>query len=144
VAKVDGGDDSIRRFVVYHYRFDPERPERRHVLVAAFDKKREFEACMASIRTDIERRATAGEPVDRHEHSLGRIYEPGHLRRAATGHLVRRMMEHGVDLSRWLKEQDLPHNMALFASGRSEMPAPGLTARLGRLIHRWLRGTGRP
>ncbi|WP_317180931.1 hypothetical protein [Intrasporangium sp.] len=39
---------------------------------------------MASIRTDIERRATAGEPVDRHEHSLGRIYEPGHLRRAAT------------------------------------------------------------
>jgi hypothetical protein len=30
--------------VVRHYRFDPARRERRHVVVAAFDNKREFEA----------------------------------------------------------------------------------------------------
>jgi hypothetical protein len=72
VAKVDVGDDSIRRFVVHHYRYDAERHERRHVLVAAFDNRREFKACMAAIRADIERREAAGEPVDRHEHSTGR------------------------------------------------------------------------
>ncbi|HEY7722778.1 MAG TPA: hypothetical protein VIB11_13145 [Pedococcus sp.] len=143
MARVDVGDDSIRRFVVHHYRYDPERHERRHVLVAAFDNRREFKACMAAIQADIERREAAGEPVDRHEHSTGRIYEPGHLHRAATGHLVRRMMEHGVDPGRWIQEQDLPHNMALFGDD-SARRAPGPAARLARLMRRWLPGAGRP
>lgn len=143
MSRVDVGDDSIRRFVVYHYRYDPERHERRHVLVAAFDNELEFEASMGSIRADIERRQAAGEPVDRNEHPNGRIYEPGQLRRAATGHLVRRMMEHGVDPRRWIQEQDLPHNMALF-SGSSTGPGPGPAARLARFMRRWRPGAGRP
>jgi hypothetical protein len=43
VAEVDPDDDSIRRFIVRHYRYDPDRHERRHVVVAAFDSEREFD-----------------------------------------------------------------------------------------------------
>lgn len=143
MAKVDVGDDSIRRYVVHQYRYDPERHQRRHMLVAAFDNKREFEACARSIQVDIERRRAAGQPVERNEHSSGRIYEPGHMRRAATGHLVRRMMEHGVDPRPWIEEQDLPHNMALFGPDNRTGPASGPAARLGWLRRRFLPGSGR-
>lgn len=144
VARVDARDDSIRRFVVHHYRYDPERHERRHVVVAAFDNEREFQECMRSIQADIDRRRADGEPVDRNEHATGRIHEPGHLRRAATGHLVRRMMEHGVDPRPWVDEQALPRNMALFGPDSSTGPAPGPATRLIRLLHRLLPGAGRP
>ena len=143
MGRVDVGDDSIRRFVVSHYRYDPERHERRHVVVAAFDNKREFEACLRSIQADIDRRQAAGEPVDRNEHATGRIFEPGHLRRAATGHLVRRMIEHGVDPRPWVAEEDLPHNMALFGPGMAAEPVRGPAARLVLLMRRWLRVGGR-
>lgn len=75
----------------------PQRNERRHVIVDAFDNEAEFLALLESIQADIQRRTAAGDPVDRNEHASGTVYEPGHHRRAATGHLVRRMMEHGVD-----------------------------------------------
>ncbi len=72
MARVDVEDDSIRRFVVRHYRYDPVRHERRHVVFAAFDNEAEFLALLESIRGDIERRRTAGEPIDHNEHSSGR------------------------------------------------------------------------
>jgi len=42
MARVDPQDDTVDRWVVFHYKFDPERHERRNVIVAAFDRKREF------------------------------------------------------------------------------------------------------
>jgi len=84
VPRVDPQDDSIRRFVVRHYRHDRERHERRHVLVGAFDNKADFDACLRSVHADIERRRAAGEPVDRNEHASGVVHEPGYHRRAAT------------------------------------------------------------
>ena len=144
MARVDVGDDGIRRFVVRHYRYDPKRNERRHVIVDAFDNEAEFLALLESIQADIQRRSAAGEPVDRNEHASGTVYEPGHHRRAATGHLVRRMMEHGVDPRSWVDAQDLPSNITIFGLDEQAGSRPGPVGRARRLIRRWLRGAGRP
>ncbi len=56
MARVDPDDDSIRRFVIYRYAYDPVRRERRHQLVAAYDDVAEFER-----ELDLRRR-----PADRH------------------------------------------------------------------------------
>lgn len=116
MGHVDVEDDSIRRFVVRHYRYDPERHERRHVVVGVFDNETEFSALMASIRDDIERRRRAGEPVGPNEHASGTVYEPGDRARAAVGHQVRRMIEHGVDPREWIDLRELPSNVALLTS----------------------------
>jgi len=122
VARVDPGDDSIERFIVRHYRYDPQRRERRHVVVAAFDNEPEFWACMEGVQAEIRRRREAGEPVDPGEHSSGVVHEPGYLRRAANGHLVSRAIRHGV-AGRWIGELELPSNMSVV---RAERP-PGVT-----------------
>ena len=49
MAEVDPEDDSIRRFIVRHYQYDPRRHERRHVVIAAFDNEREMWARMEEI-----------------------------------------------------------------------------------------------
>lgn len=135
VAKVDVQDDTIRRFVVRHYRYDPQRHERRHIVVDAFDSEVEFLACMESVRGDIEQRRSAGGPVDRQEHVVGVVYEPGDRRRAATGHLLRRMMEHGVDPRPWIDMFDLPSNIGFLSADGPPGPAMPRARRLGR---RWL------
>lgn len=118
MPRVDPEDDSIERFIVCHYRYDPQRRERRHVAVAAFDGEREYRACFESVQADIRRRREAGEPVDASEHVSGRIYEPGYLRRAANGHLVMRALRHGA-AGPWIDEMDLPSNISV---SRAERP----------------------
>jgi hypothetical protein len=117
VARVDPGDDSIGRFIVRHYRYDPQRRERRHVVVAVFDNEPEFRACMESVQAELTRRRAAGESVDPREHVSGKVHEPGYLRRAANGHLVMRALKHGVS-RRWLEELELPSNMGVVRAGR--------------------------
>jgi hypothetical protein len=120
VVRVDPGDDSIERFIVWHYRYDPQRRERRHVVVAAFDNEPEFLACIETVRGEIERRKSHGEVVDPREHVSGTVHEPGYLRRAANGHLVWRALQRGVTPGPWLDELELPANMAV---ARAERPA---------------------
>jgi hypothetical protein len=122
MARVDPGDDRIERFIVRHYRYDPQRRERRHVVVAAFDNEPEFRTCMQGVQAEIRRRREAGEPVDQREHVSGTVHEPGYLRRAANGHLVMRAIRHGVT-GRWIEELELPSNMAVARAERP--PAPG-------------------
>jgi hypothetical protein len=117
VARVDPGDDLIERFIVRHYRYDLQRRERRHVVVAAFDNEPEFHGCMASVHAEITRRRDAGEPVDPCEHVSGVVHEPGYLRRAANGHLVTRAIRHGATGS-WIEELELPSNMGVVRAGR--------------------------
>jgi hypothetical protein len=112
MGQVDPEDDSIMRFIVRHYRYDPQRRERRHVIVAAFDNEHEMRACMEKVGAEIRRRREAGEEVDQSEHASGAIHEPGYLRRAANGHLVSRAIGHGV-FPRSLQEVDLPSNMSV-------------------------------
>ena len=118
MAQVDPGDDTIERFIVRHYRYDPERRERRHVLVAAFDNEPEFNACLESVRAGIESRRDRGEPADPREHASGVVHEPGYLRRSANGHLVMRAIKHRATGS-WIEELELPSNMSV---ARAEHP----------------------
>jgi len=111
------GDDSIERFIVRHYRYDPQRRGRRHVVVAAFDNEPEFRACMGSVQEEIMARRECGEPVDRSEHASGVVHEPGYLRRAANGHLVRRAFSRRVAGS-WIEELELPSYMGVIRAGR--------------------------
>jgi hypothetical protein len=117
VARVHPGDDSIERFIVRHYRYDPERRERRHVVVAVFDNEPEFRACMEGVQAEIMRRRDCGEPVDPREHVSGIVHEPGYLRRAANGHLVMRAIRHGA-AGPWIDELELPSNMGVVRAGR--------------------------
>jgi hypothetical protein len=117
VARVEPADDSIERFIVRHYRYDPQRRERRHVMVAAFDSEREFRACMESVQAEIRRRRDRGEPVDPTEHASGVVHEPGYLRRAANGHLATRAIRHGA-AGRWIEELELPSNMSVVRAER--------------------------
>ena len=78
MARVDPEDDDALRYIVRHYRYDPQRHERRHVDVAAFDNEREYQACVAAAREEIERRRRDGEPVDPREHVSGVVQEPGY------------------------------------------------------------------
>jgi len=113
VGQVEPADDSIRRFVVRRYRYDPERRERRHVVVAAFDNEPEFLACVERVPVEIEQRREREEHVDAREHASGVVYEPGYLRRAANGHVLRRAIKHGV-VGLEFEGLELPSNMAVF------------------------------
>jgi hypothetical protein len=116
VARVDPEDDTIWRFIACHYRYDPQRRERRHVVVAAFDNEAEYFACVESIGDEIARRRERGEPVDPREHASGVVHEPGYLHRSANGHLVLRAIRHGVTGS-WIERLELPSNMSIMRAG---------------------------
>ena len=119
MAQVDPGDDGLRRFIVRHFRYDPQRRERRHVVVAAFDNEPEFRAGLDSVRDEIKGRRDRGEPVDPGEHASGVVHEPGYLRRAANGHLLSRAIRHGAT-GLWIAELELPSTMSVV---RAERPA---------------------
>jgi hypothetical protein len=97
MARLDPEDDSIRCFIVRHYRYDPARRERRHVVVAAFDNEPEFLACIEGVRAEIGQRRERGERADPREHASGVVHEPGYLHRTANGHLLSKALKHGVD-----------------------------------------------
>lgn len=118
VARVDPDDDTITRFVVYHYRYDPQRRERRPVIVDAFDNEPEFLACMRDVQAGIDRRRERADSVDPREHASGSVHEAGYLRRAANGHLLRRAISHGVSGS-WIAALELPSSIAV---ARAEHP----------------------
>jgi hypothetical protein len=119
VARVDPEDDNIRRFIVRHYRYDPARRERRHVVVAAFDNEPEFLACIERVRAEIGQRRERGERVDPREHASGVVHEPGYLRRAANGHLLSQAFKHGVSGLRF-EGLELPSNMSVFRVQRPQ------------------------
>jgi hypothetical protein len=110
-------DDSIERFTVRHYRYDPLRRERRHVVVAAFGNEREYRTCMDNVQAEITGRRERGEPVDPSEHASGNVHEPGYLRRSANGHLLSRAIRHGATGS-WIGELELPSNMSVILAER--------------------------
>jgi len=117
---VDPEDDTIWRFIACHYRYDPQRRERRHVVVAAFDNRAEYFACVEGIGAEIARRREGGEPVDPREHASGVVHEPGYLRRSANGRLVTRAIKHRAGGS-WLEDLELPSSISVV---RMERP-PG-------------------
>ena len=114
---MDPDDDSIERFTVRHYRYDPQRRERRHVVVAAFDNEQESDACMASVGGEIRARRERGEPFDPREHASVVVHEPGYLLRAASGHLLSRAIRRGAGGS-WIEDLELPSYMSVLRAER--------------------------
>lgn len=113
MARVDPDDDRLLRYVVRQYRYDPERRERRHVVVAAFDSRQpEFDECFQATAEEIKLRRARGEDVDPSEDVTGAVHEPGYQRRAANGHLITRAIAHSVWMP-WMDELELPSNMAI-------------------------------
>ncbi len=121
MARVNDKDDSIWRWVIHHYRFDPDRDERRNVVVAAFDNEREFRAEFERYAEAIDREIASGNRSSR-ENVSGVALEPGHISAAARGHNVRRAIEHGVNPTRLLQSGPLPSTMAVFTTSVETSP----------------------
>lgn len=122
MAEVDPEDDAIERFVVRHYRYDPDRRERRHVVVAAFDNEPEFMARIHQESHALDERRASGGQVDPRGHITGVVLEPGHARLAANARLVQGAFRHGSPDLEWLERLDLPSNTWVM---RIEDPSPG-------------------
>jgi hypothetical protein len=112
VAEVNAQDDSLRRFVVQHYRYDPERRERRNVVVAAYDNETEFLARINAIADDLATRARSGTLADPRENVSGTVLEPGHHALQRNAHLLKNAMAHGVAPG-VLLDLPLPSNVAI-------------------------------
>jgi len=117
VARVDPEDDRITRFLVRHYRYDPVRHERRYVVVAAFDNRREFEACLAETASELRARQQCGRDAEPSEHVSGVVQERGYRRKQQNARLVHRAMAHGV-LPAGVERLELPSSVALLREQR--------------------------
>jgi hypothetical protein len=136
-------DDSIRRFIVRHYRYDPDRHERRHVVVGVFDNKREYMVGLEKAQAELERRRARGE-ADPREHISGTVREAGDDRRAANGHLLTRAIRHGVAAGKWVEDLELPSNIAVMRhDDATRSPGRWLRSLQTRFV-RWLGRSGRP
>ena len=119
MAEVDHSHDTIWRWVIHHYRFDPARRERCNVVVAACDNEGEF-------NTEFERHAQmirdtiAAGPRSSSESLTGVNLETGYLAASARGHHVRRALEHGVSPERVLATEALPQNIAVLTFAKGE------------------------
>lgn len=116
VPEVDPDDDGIYRWVVRHYRYDPERRERRHVAVAAFDNPDEFHADMQERAGQLRDRKR-GDDVDHAEYISGIMREPGYQRLQKNAHLLKRAIEHGV-ASSGVEDLNLPFNVGFIRAVR--------------------------
>jgi hypothetical protein len=77
MARVDPDDDTIDRWVVWVYRYDPERRERRNVVEAAFDDGEEFERYLHDAAERLIGLKQRGE-AEQVEHYGGVCYEAGY------------------------------------------------------------------
>ena len=123
MAAVDPDDDTVQRYVVWHYRYDPDRHERRQVVVGAFDNESEFDACLDATAATLRRRREIGEAADPREHVSGTVQEPGYRRRQQNGRLLRRAVEHGLSPPN-PQDLDLPSNISVVQYGLPETRMP--------------------
>lgn len=113
VPAVDPNDDSVWRWVVQHYRFDPERNQRRRVVVAAYDNEAEFDAALTAYIRLISAGIDGGDR-DPREHVGGVIWHPGYHAEQARGRLAGDAVRHGVDPRPLLEDGRLPSSVVVF------------------------------
>jgi hypothetical protein len=53
MPEVDADDDSVTRYVIWHFRYDPHRHERGNVVVAAFDREEEWLAVRREMVAEL-------------------------------------------------------------------------------------------
>jgi len=132
VGEVNPDDDSVRRFIVRRYRYDPARHERRHLVVAAFDNEIEFRACLNEVDAELRRRRGSCASVDPREHVSGVIHESGYRRRQHNARMLARAMKHGVLPANW-DGLDLPPSVGILRAGMPERSIAGWRRVLRRL-----------
>ena len=76
VPPVESADDSIRRFVVHLYSYDPERHERRYIEIGSFDNEAEAMRCLGETQMSLMSRQERGEADQRDNVSMV-VKEPG-------------------------------------------------------------------
>jgi hypothetical protein len=108
MAEVDPDDDEILRFAVCWYRYDPERHERRHCVVAAFDNEGEMLHRMDLEGQALRVRRGRGEAEEVEHIITGRVKRPGNKRKADVDRARRRPLSLGSDP--WVNNRpiDLP------------------------------------
>ena len=119
MAQVDSDDDEIERFVVRRYVYDAPRRQRRHVVVVAFDNRDEFEAAVATLTEELQRRRGSGAVIDPQEHITGIVLGPGHRRQQRNGRVLLRAIQHGATLNEDAWDRltcDLPRNVGVSRS----------------------------
>jgi hypothetical protein len=102
MARIDADNDDLMRYVVHRYAYGPQRRERRHQIVAAFDNEREWGAFLDQAAAQLGQDRAAGLVTDPRDHYAGRVLEPGYQRRQQNGPLIRRAVERGADISAFL------------------------------------------
>lgn len=90
VAQVDPDDDTRERWIVYCYRFDPARHERRHCVLAAYDTEQEMWRRMSDEADELAARKRVG-LAGLAEHLTGAHKEAGHKLRADEARLARKL-----------------------------------------------------
>jgi hypothetical protein len=78
MSAVDAQDDTRTRWVLHHFRFDPERRERCNVVIGAWDTEQEFDDESHRLAELLRRRRDAGRG-DPRESSFGTGFAPGEL-----------------------------------------------------------------
>ncbi|MDP9093683.1 MAG: hypothetical protein M3N95_12305 [Actinomycetota bacterium] len=112
MAQVDPEDDSIVRYVVLRYAFDPERGERRQQVTAAFDNEAEYRDHVVRLAAELRAR----DDHDPREHISGVVWEAGHGRKLANARLIKSAVQRGVSLPDDVWERaasDLPQGFAV-------------------------------
>src|SRR5262249_1001034 len=71
VAEIDPEDDSVGRYIVRHYAYDPARHERRHQTIVAFDDRTESEAHINDANARLRALRAADRDVDPLEYYSG-------------------------------------------------------------------------
>lgn len=117
MSKVDPNDDTIRRWVIHHYRYDPVRNQRRYVVVAAFDSAREYEREFDRYSDQVQAEIAAGTRSDREQVS-GTVLEAGHRASHARARDLKRAMQHGVAADRFLRSGPLPSSVSRYREPR--------------------------
>jgi hypothetical protein len=77
MTQIDPDDDTIERHVLFWYRYDPVRRERRHRVVAAYDNEAEMSAQMTVLAAILAERKASGESEEV-EHLSGYVKGPGY------------------------------------------------------------------
>jgi hypothetical protein len=95
VPLVDPTDDSTIRFVLEHFRFDPDRNQRCNVVVAAYDNEAEFQVAFAEAQVELSKRQEEGS-AESLERLSGRVLQPDYSRNQSERRSAWRAATHGV------------------------------------------------
>ncbi|HEY3737291.1 MAG TPA: hypothetical protein VGL26_07580 [Jatrophihabitans sp.] len=126
MPQVDPDDDDIARFVVWHRRYDPERRERRNVVIAAFDNHVEQHRFIEIYSAELGIRKAAGE-AEAGEWVGGVALDPCHRRRQRHARRLRKAIKRSAKTGVGITEEewadliaDLPSNVSVLRVERTE------------------------